>query len=223
MRKTQSGFTLVEIAIVLVIIGILLGGILKGQEMITSARVRALADQGNSINAAVNAFRDRFRALPGDYVGAVANIPGAVPGGTAGVTNGQILTAENAEIGAAWQHLASAGFLGGTYTGAANANNLACPTTICPANAFNGTMILVNAANGLSTAGTALTLRSGNLIPVGVLAELDRKIDDGAPGTGTFRADTGTNTCYVGAGPAATYTVTVAAPPTSCSGVYTAM
>ena len=66
MRK-QSGFTLIEIAIVLVIIGLLLGGVLKGQELITSARVRNLISQQDGIKAAYFGFLDRFRALPGDY------------------------------------------------------------------------------------------------------------------------------------------------------------
>jgi len=61
--KKQSGFTLVEIAIVLVIIGLLLGGILKGQELINSARVRNMADQNSGIQAAYFGFIDRYRQL----------------------------------------------------------------------------------------------------------------------------------------------------------------
>src|ERR1700752_3599912 len=73
MRK-QTGFTLIEIAIVLVIIGLLLGGVLKGQELITSARVRNLISQQDGIKAAYFGFLDRFRALPGDYTQASTNI-----------------------------------------------------------------------------------------------------------------------------------------------------
>ncbi|MBE8158261.1 MAG: prepilin-type N-terminal cleavage/methylation domain-containing protein, partial [Betaproteobacteria bacterium] len=62
------GVTLVEIAIVLVIIGLLLGGILKGQELINNAKVRAIADRQNSMKVAWFSFIDRFQALPGDYV-----------------------------------------------------------------------------------------------------------------------------------------------------------
>jgi prepilin-type N-terminal cleavage/methylation domain-containing protein len=65
-NKKQSGFTLVEIAIVLVVIGLLLGGILKGQQLINSARVRNLADQNSGVQAAYYGFVDRFRNLPGD-------------------------------------------------------------------------------------------------------------------------------------------------------------
>ena len=64
--RKQSGFTLVEIAIVLVVIGLLLGGILKGQQLINSARVRNMADQNSGVQAAYYGFIDRFRNLPGD-------------------------------------------------------------------------------------------------------------------------------------------------------------
>src|SRR3979409_938191 len=75
MRK-QSGFTLIEIAIVLVIIGLLLGGVLKGQELITGARVRNFIQQQDGVKAAYFGFLDRYRALPGDYTKARANTPG---------------------------------------------------------------------------------------------------------------------------------------------------
>src|SRR5688572_32489294 len=74
MKKTQSGFTLIEIAIVLVIIGLLLGGVLKGQELITGARVRNLVAQQDGVKAAYFGFLDRYRALPGDYKEATKNI-----------------------------------------------------------------------------------------------------------------------------------------------------
>ncbi|RKZ63486.1 MAG: prepilin-type cleavage/methylation domain-containing protein [Candidatus Parabeggiatoa sp. nov. 2] len=64
--KKQAGFTLVEIAIVMVIIGLLLGGVLKGQEMVTNAKVKNLESDVNGITAAVYSYQDRYRALPGD-------------------------------------------------------------------------------------------------------------------------------------------------------------
>ena len=66
MKSQQKGFTLVEIAIVLVIIGLLLGGVLKGQELINSAKVKNLANDFRSIPTFVFAYQDKFRALPGD-------------------------------------------------------------------------------------------------------------------------------------------------------------
>ena len=65
-RRAQSGFTLVEIAIVLVIIGLLLGGVLKGQELIENGRVKSAAADMNGISAAYNSYLDRYRRLPGD-------------------------------------------------------------------------------------------------------------------------------------------------------------
>jgi prepilin-type N-terminal cleavage/methylation domain-containing protein len=76
--RRQQGFTLVEMAIVLVIIGLLLGGILKGQELITSARVRNIADQNSGVQAgAYYGFIDRYRQVPGDWSqsSAVKSIP----------------------------------------------------------------------------------------------------------------------------------------------------
>ena len=66
MKSQQSGFTLVEIAIVLVIIGLLLGGILKGQELINSAKVKNLANDFRVIPTYIYAYQDKFKSLPGD-------------------------------------------------------------------------------------------------------------------------------------------------------------
>src|SRR5258705_2021899 len=119
MRK-QQGFTLIEIAIVLVIIGLLLGGVLKGQELINAARVRNIASQLDGVKIAYLGFQDRFRALPGDYPTAlaVANIPGTptgcgVAGGTCG--NGIIDPNENLVV---WNQLSKANFITGSYNGA---------------------------------------------------------------------------------------------------------
>src|ERR1700704_3756431 len=66
MSKRRQGFTLVEIAIVLVIIGLLLGGILKGQEMITQAKIKNVVADFSGISAAYHGYQDRYRAIPGD-------------------------------------------------------------------------------------------------------------------------------------------------------------
>lgn len=66
MKQQQSGFTLVEIAIVLVIIGLLLGGVLKGQELINSAKVKNMIGDFRSVSSLVYAYQDRFKAFPGD-------------------------------------------------------------------------------------------------------------------------------------------------------------
>ena len=151
MRQQQSGFTLIEIAIVLVIIGLLLGGVLKGQELITSARVRNLISQQDGVKAAFFGFQDRFRAFPGDYTGAtvnIANISTAACNGGIGNGNGRIEAGDEARL--AWEHLSKAGFITGTYTCAAADG----PTTT-PVNPYG--IYLEVVYDGIYGAGTVAT------------------------------------------------------------------
>lgn len=74
MKKQQTGFTLIELAIVLVIIGLLLGGVLKGQELINSAKVKNLANDFRSIPVYMYGYQDKFKALPGDDINAEAHL-----------------------------------------------------------------------------------------------------------------------------------------------------
>ena len=125
MMYKSKGFTLIEIAIVLVIIGLLLGGVLKGQELITGARVRNLISQQDGIKAAFFGFQDRYRALPGDYAAASTNINGGARRSTATATGASktprpAATVTHEEI-LAWNHLTAAGFLNGSYTLASGA------------------------------------------------------------------------------------------------------
>lgn len=206
--KKQSGFTLIEIAIVLVIIGLLLGGVLKGQELIQSARTRNLISTDEGIKAAFFGFQDRFRALPGDYTLATQNITG-VAALSNGNGNGQIQTAAAGggidEHIAVWDHLSHAGFINGNYSYVAGP----MPTAgTSPVNPFAGFLVLIfdnvyDPAGG----GNRHNLKTGTQIPANILAEIDRKVDDGIANTGSFRFSAHTGFTAAAPTPANCYTV----------------
>ena len=163
-RARQSGFTLVEIAIVLVIVGLLLAGVLKGQELIESSRTRAAAAELNSISAANNAYVDRFRRAPGDD-GPLATLTGrggpwasVTVGGNADgilVSTGAAVFVPAAESLAFWQSLKAAGFITGN-----------------PAD--------IGAANGASVCLSQ--------VPGKAARSLDAQLDDGITDSGAVRA-----------------------------------
>ena len=182
--RKQAGFTLVEIAIVLVIIGLLLGGILKGQEMITQAKIKNVIADMSGVSAAMYGYQDRYRALPGDDIKA-DRWTGATKGSGDGVINGK-WTATTGEAINYWDHLRRAGFVSGS--GAEN-----------PFNAVSGKMG-VQTGNGdtppvgiLSDGETTPTLFSGLLLCSGNLPDkiaisVDAQMDDGLGKKGSVRA-----------------------------------
>src|SRR4051812_8767428 len=123
MKSRQSGFTLVEIAIVLVIIGLLLGGILKGQELINSAKVKNLANDFRTIPTYVYGYQDKFRSLPGDDAAAPSHVgaPATHKGDGNGTIDGQWDDPETGttESNLFWEHVRLANLAPGSTTPAA--------------------------------------------------------------------------------------------------------
>jgi prepilin-type N-terminal cleavage/methylation domain-containing protein len=197
MNKQQSGFTLVEIAIVLVIIGLLLGGVLKGQELINSAKVKNFATDFRNIPLFIYGYQDKYKAIPGDdsavattHLGAnVGGIPVvlATTGGTVG--NGALEGAWNSTVQTDetvlfWQHVRLAGLAAGPTTAPANA---AAVPAFLPRNAEGG---VIGITGGANTPVTGLTgsyiVCSANIL--GKFAkQLDLTMDDGGPATGSVR------------------------------------
>ncbi len=191
MKHKQHGFTLVEIAIVLVIIGLLLGGILKGQELINSARVRNMADMNAGIQAAYFGFIDRYRRVPGDWNPAAATTAIGVTVNGGGNDNGRIDNVAGAtafdEPNALWEQMAKAGFIQGAYTGATGVPTNTSNQT--PLNAFNNNIVLGRTSDYQDSVAPSvrLNLVLGRGVPVDITRELDVKLDDGLPLTGVLR------------------------------------
>ncbi|HEX5538584.1 MAG TPA: prepilin-type N-terminal cleavage/methylation domain-containing protein [Methylophilaceae bacterium] len=186
-RKKQSGFTLIEIAIVLVIIGLLLGGVLKGQELITSARVRNLISIQDGYKAAFYGFQDRYRALPGDYSQGSQVIAGVTKNGngdgfiTDSANCGGIANCVAKEDDLVWDQLSHSGFITGSYTyGATGVGQI-------PNNPYSSPMELIWDDVFQGSTAPRHNLKTGAGIPSDILAEVDRKIDDGRADQGSFR------------------------------------
>ncbi len=196
VRNDESviqGFSLVELSIVLVILGLLVGGVLTGQSLIRAAELRSVTTEFQKYQAAVNTFRDKYFALPGDMTNATAfwGAAHATPAtcittvGTGTQTcngNGdsQVTSADGGttfgEIFRFWQHLANAGLMEGNYTGVAGAGGSVneIPATNVPRSKLN------NAGWSAIYAGTAAT--SGGAIAYAV--DYGNRLLIAAPSTG---------------------------------------
>lgn len=185
MKKNQTGFTLIELAIVLVIIGLLLGGVLKGQDLINSAKGKNMIADFKNAQIFIYAYQDRYRALPGDDAGAANHVKGTVAtGGNVGngIINGEwdsgVVTDESALF---WQHVR----LAGLATGPANLQS----TDFFPRNSEGG-RIGVQSISGFSE----ITGMSGTYVAcsqniAGKLAkQIDINLDDGETDQGSVRA-----------------------------------
>jgi prepilin-type N-terminal cleavage/methylation domain-containing protein len=213
---TRKGFTLVELAIVITIIGLLIGGILKGQEMIRNARVTATIAQVQSYLAATETFRDRFDNLPGDMPAARARLSGCTDAAFCYNGDGNsligirrlpwrnedlaLITAENVQY---WKHLALADLIAGVNPATSAVEwGQALPSAALA----GGYSIVQGLSSATDTAAMdALQLRLQNCTTCanleasgtgsadglattpGEAAQIDRKIDDGRPLSGYVR------------------------------------
>jgi prepilin-type N-terminal cleavage/methylation domain-containing protein len=187
----QSGFTLVEIAIVLVIIGLLLGGVLKGQELINSAKVKNFANDFRQIPLFIYGYQDKFRALPGDDPKYTEHLSGAAS--AAGVTllvptqatrgNGRLegnFNSTNAtdETVAFWQQVRLANLAAGPTAFTSVAADM-------PTNADGGKVGVQSTAPITGMSGSYFVCSEG--IQGKFAKQLDTTLDDGNTTTGSVR------------------------------------
>jgi prepilin-type N-terminal cleavage/methylation domain-containing protein len=169
----QKGFTLVEIAIVLVIVGLLIGGVLKGQEMITNAKIKRIESDNAGIQAAIFSYQDRYLQLPGDDDAANGRFDsGPVSGNGDGTIAGNWQAPAAAdETGYFWTHLRSSGLVNGAAA------------DIDPQQNAYGGKVGIN-YNGLGIQGhvTAFGGLEGQVVKV-----LESRLDDGVTTTGRVR------------------------------------
>lgn len=226
-RPSQSGFSLVELSIVLVILGLLTGGILAGQSLIRAAELRAAVTESMRYKTAVQSFRDKYFAIPGDMSnatsfwgtaggnGANAACQTAATSASAGTCNGDgngqnlVSSGGIAEYFFTWQHLANAGLIEGSYSG-----NLVAwsPGVNVPVSKVGPTVFWYTAYVGVLAASPNLfagdfgnilrlqpvnwswaTANSAALTPSEAW-NVDTKLDDGLPGTGSVIAYKGNST-----------------------------
>lgn len=187
MKKIQTGFTLIELAIVLVIIGLLLGGVLKGQELINSAKVKNLTADFRNIPVYIYGYQDKFKAMPGDDKAAVTHLgSGATNAGSTGgngVINGvwDSNTPGDDSI-LFWQHVRLANLASGPTIVPTGTDM----SGFVPTNSIGGRIGVSSSAPIKDMPGTYFMCSSG--IDAKFALQIDTTIDDGVTTSGSIRA-----------------------------------
>ncbi len=170
MKHRHAGFTLVEIAIVMVIIGLLIGGILKSQAMVQNAKVKRVVKQADEVRAGVMGFYDKYGVYPGDE-----NLAPIPPGADSEGDGDGMIEAAGSEITEVYRDLQLAELISGNYNG----------TSDLPKHAFGGDMDLLWVDPGPGDAKHYFRFYN---LPAEVCLEIDIKNDDGDRNTGSILA-----------------------------------
>lgn len=189
--QRQQGFTLIEIAIVLVIIGLLVGGVLQGQELIENSRVKQATRDFNGTAAAMFAYQDRYGALPGDDGNTAAvqargsSWSSANIGGNA---DGRLRADRtrtfnpNQETDVFWRQLRAAGFIAGDPADTG--------INALPSNPWGGLISITTQTVNNGLGGTKVCMSQ---VPGSASIAIDNEMDDGSGATGRLRATQGTS------------------------------
>lgn len=193
--RGQEGFSLVELAVVLVVIGLVIAAILKGQDMIENARLKKVMSQVNEYRVATSAFLDRYDAYPGDFNKASTQISTDAPDGNGnGVVEGTGLSGEALHF---WSHLAHAKLISPPGRmedlGTAEFGKGAPSTAIgggftvesTPEAGMTGLWLILGNVNGNGGKGALLTPQQA--------LSIDMKFDNGEPTSGNVQSRDGSN------------------------------
>ncbi len=217
----SSAFTLLEMSIVLIIIGLIVGGLLVGKSMIRNAALQSIVTDVFAYQQAIAAFEQKYNALPGDMANATSywgTNPNCATGGAGTGTqtcngNGDGGIGEQGspliyEEFTMWQHLANAAMIQGSYSGVPATGGTAynCSTGNCPGGRVSQSQFytMVEYPGGGWSSSDWWVLPAGNYLAVGAPCSstgqwdgcgfitpqeaylLDKKVDDGLPGSGTW-------------------------------------
>lgn len=201
MKKTQQnkGFTLVEMSIVIVIVGFLAAGVLVGKDLIRTSQVASVISDIERYSVAIGTFRQKYNSLPGDMSDANDFWAAAVSGDD----NGVILW--NTEGVAAWEHLALAGFIPGSYTGVLNGGADMVINENVPRSKITNGAYMIRTQDTYTVTGANIQLgtlydNGPNIIATGAILNsqeswsIDNKIDDGLADDGRVATADGNGT-----------------------------
>ncbi|MBL8676376.1 MAG: prepilin-type N-terminal cleavage/methylation domain-containing protein [Alphaproteobacteria bacterium] len=192
----EAGFSLIELAVVLIIMGLLIGGILKGRDLIESARLKRVISQLNELRMATSTFLDKYDSLPGDFHNASTQIKPSLPNGNGnGLVEGAGL-APGSEALAFWAHLAGAELIGNP--GLENEINIGEFGKGAPESSLGGGFTVESNPQGLSGFLFILgqkhnTHGTGGLLTPAQALSIDKRMDNGHPTSGKVRAMDGTD------------------------------
>lgn len=208
-RHSHSGFTLVELSIVILIIGLIVSGVSAGTSLIRSARITKTAQEISFIRQAYDTFYTTYKALPGDMSNASDLFSGASNGNGNMIYDGSAQsTIQDSEAQQAAQHLALAGLIPGSYaagSGTPVVPPAASPTVLPSIYAPNAVYWPITPGlwnqyaihNMIAFGGTTNSGWDSYAISAPDAYNIDLKIDDGLPGTGNIIAinETTANSC----------------------------